>query len=115
MNNKLRRAIEKELGASYDTPARKIAEQASLLTRALVALGGPVDSERPPEVTMASLPVVTSETIPEGVVGLVNPDLREAVIIGADTGDENDYDPRLELSPAEVDEYVAGLGDHDPK
>jgi hypothetical protein len=53
-NNKLRRAIEKELQASYDTPARKIAEQANLLTRALMALGGLVGEERPPEVTAPS-------------------------------------------------------------
>lgn len=96
MHNKLRRAIEQQLSAVYDTPARKIAEQASLLTRALVALGGPVDSERPPEVTMASIPVVTSEKVPEDVVALVNPDSNEAVIIGRDTGDET--------------EYVSGLG-----
>ena len=59
--NKLRRAIEQELSASYETPARKIAEQAHLLTRALMALGGKVGEERPPEVTDPSAPHVPTE------------------------------------------------------
>lgn len=93
MHNKLRRAIELEQRTTYGEPHEKISAQSKLLTRALVALGGPVDSERPPEVTMASLPVVTSEKVPVDVVGLVNPNANEAtiiegVVIGNDPGDE---------------------------
>ena len=81
MHNKLRRLIVSEQQAQYDTPVQKIVAQSILLDRALAALGGPVEAERTPEVTVASIPVVTSEKMSEGMVALVNPDDEVAVII----------------------------------
>lgn len=92
MHNKLRRAIEHEQHRTYDEPHLKISAQSVLLQRALIALGGTVTGERPPQETVVSPAIVLSEAVPVDMVGLVNPDQTTVLI-------------------TDVHEHVSGLGD----
>lgn len=85
-NNRLRRDIEQERLSSYETPAEKIIAQGKLLDRALKALGGMVQDNRPQMETI----------IEAGFVDIPHtPTEAEMVDIGR---------------PEDESEYQAGLG-----
>ncbi len=89
--NKLRRDISTALASGLANGQ----DVRPLLDRALSALGGPVEDNRPTGV-------IVGEELPVAPV---------AVLVGDDLRHNEDPDDRLELSPAEVDEYVGGLGE----